>query len=83
MAGPHRAQGWAGEIRVVADDEPPAEERSQFNTAQDLSVDSRRIRAELGYQEITDPAEALRLSIVWERLQLDRERDPADAGALD
>ena len=42
-----------------------------------------RIRAELGYQEITDPAEALRLSIVWERLQLDRERDPADAGALD
>ncbi len=64
-----RAAGWGGRIRVVLDSELPEDQRPDFNCAQDLSVDSSRIRSELGYLEITDPAEALRLSIEWERAQ--------------
>jgi hypothetical protein len=38
-----------------------------FNTAQDLTVDTTRIRAELGYREVVDPGDALRETVEWER----------------
>jgi nucleoside-diphosphate-sugar epimerase len=38
-----------------------------FNTDQDLTMETSRIRAELGYREIVQPAEALRKTIAWER----------------
>src|SRR5262249_43411103 len=42
--------GWGGAIVVVPAEQMPV----PFNTAQDLTVDSTRIRAELGYREVVD-----------------------------
>jgi hypothetical protein len=41
-----------------------------FNTAQDLAVDTTRIRAELGYREVVGPDDALRQTVAWERDRL-------------
>src|SRR5678810_426529 len=60
-----RAAGWAGEVVVLADDRMPAHLRMPLDLAQDLAVDSARIRAELGYVEPTDPDEAMRRTVAW------------------
>ena len=58
--------GWKG--RLITGDGPfPAPDSSaQFNLAQDLDMDSTKIRTELGYTEIVDRKEALRRTIEWE-----------------
>jgi nucleoside-diphosphate-sugar epimerase len=66
------AVGWNGKVVAVPDEKMPA----PFNTAQDLSVDTTRIRAELGYREVIDSEEGLRKTVEWEQehlpeLQLD------------
>ena len=55
--------GWNGAIIAVPNEKMPV----PFNTAQDLCVDTTRIRVELGYQEMVDPDEALRETLAWER----------------
>ena len=66
-----RVAGWKGRVVMVAPDEVPAEER--FSHAHDFShhlvMDTRRIRAELGYREIVPHEEGLRRTIEWERAQ--------------
>ena len=41
--------------------------RSPYASSQDLSLDTARIRHELGYAEVTPREEALRRTITWER----------------
>jgi nucleoside-diphosphate-sugar epimerase len=57
------AAGWGGRVVTVPKGRLPV----PFNTDQDLTMDSSRIRAELGYREVVPPAEALRKTIAWER----------------
>jgi nucleoside-diphosphate-sugar epimerase len=61
--------GWTGELRRVPREALPEPARRRFD-ALDLSypmvTDSRRIRTELGYAEVTDAAEALRRTIADE-----------------
>jgi nucleoside-diphosphate-sugar epimerase len=60
------AVGWGGEFVAVPVGRMPV----PFNTAQDLAVDTTRIRAELGYREVVDPNDALRETVAWERTHL-------------
>jgi nucleoside-diphosphate-sugar epimerase len=58
--------GWSGEVEVVADERLPAHLRAPFAAAQDLVVDTRRVREELGWTERTSEEEALARTIEWE-----------------
>lgn len=55
---------WAGRISVIPKDKYPG--AGSF-VPQDLAVDSSKIRAELGYEEVVPLAEGLERSIAWER----------------
>jgi len=57
------AFGWGGDIVAVPGGRVPV----GYNTAQDLCLDTARIRAELGYREVMIPEEALRKAVEWQR----------------
>ncbi len=59
--------GWKGEVIALGKDETPAHLRQPYNTAQDWTVSSDRIRTELGFTEPVAIPEALRRTIEWER----------------
>lgn len=59
--------GWSGEFVVVPDDVAPAHIRIPGNLEQHWSVDTTRIRSELGYAETVPIDEAIRRTIAWER----------------
>ena len=58
--------GWKGQIAVVPSDSLPDGFQCDPNW-QDIVLDSRRIRAELGYREIVGRDEALRRTVDWQR----------------
>lgn len=62
-----RAAGWHGEVVTAPPKLLPPALQSGLDTAQDLVVDSGRLRHELGYQESVAPGEALRETVAWER----------------
>ena len=62
-----RAAGWHGEVVTAPPDLLPPALQTSLDTAQDLVVDSVRIRRELGYREGVSQAEALRETVAWER----------------
>ena len=55
--------GWAGEVATAPEGRIPV----PYHFAQDLVMDSRRIREELGFTEPVIRVEALRRTIAWER----------------
>lgn len=59
--------GWSGELYIAPDDEFPERYQDTSNTAQDLVVDSTKIRQELGFQEQHSLEAALDKTIEWER----------------
>jgi nucleoside-diphosphate-sugar epimerase len=63
IAGAH---GWSGQILVAASEMLPAHPRPQFNTEQDLVLDSTRLRNELSYSEPVTLDDALADTIAWE-----------------
>lgn len=63
------AAGWDGNVRVIPDHRLPAHLRDDLDFRQDWTVDTSRIRGELGYREIIEPEECLKRAIVWERSQ--------------
>ena len=68
---------WSGKIVVVPRGTLPEHLSSDdINTAQDIIVDTSRIRRELGYEEPIPLDEALRRSIRWEREHPPTEIDP-------
>jgi len=68
--------GWEGEVLTVPNEALPLSLRVSLDFDQDYTVDSSRIRRELGYRELVPEDEALGRTIEWER------RNPPEAGAL-
>jgi nucleoside-diphosphate-sugar epimerase len=68
-----RVHGWDGQILVAASLMLPEQLRVQFNTEQDLVLDSTRLRDELSYSEPVTLNDALADTIAWER-----QNPPAD-----
>ena len=58
--------GWDGEVVVVHREKLPPQLVSDFKTEQHLTVDTMRMREELGYRESIPQDEALRRTIEWE-----------------
>ena len=71
-----RAAGWNGRVLVLPPNQTPKHLANDMNTAQDLVVDTRRIRAELGYAEQHPPEVALHRTIEWERAHPPARIDP-------
>jgi len=74
-----RAAGWEGEVVVVPRDRLPVSLRWWGDAAmeQEWSVDTTRIRAELGYAERVPRDEALWHTVAWERANLPADFPPA------
>jgi nucleoside-diphosphate-sugar epimerase len=62
-----RAAEWHGKIIVVPDDRLPEHLKHDYDYAQDWSLDSSRLREELGYCEPTAPETAMQRSVRWQR----------------
>jgi nucleoside-diphosphate-sugar epimerase len=58
---------WSGRLVVVDDEALPESLQAGIRAEQDLTVDSTRIRAELGFAEQLTRAEALAHTVAWER----------------
>jgi nucleoside-diphosphate-sugar epimerase len=71
------AIGWKGKAVVLPEDRMPEHLRTDYDFSQDWSLDSSRIRAELGYAEPTLLEEALQRSVAWERAHPPASFDPA------
>jgi nucleoside-diphosphate-sugar epimerase len=71
------AAGWNGEVIALSTDETPAHLRQPYNTAQDWTVSSERIRTELGFTDPVAIPEALRRTIEWERTNPPSDLPPA------
>jgi nucleoside-diphosphate-sugar epimerase len=61
-----RAAGWQGEIITMPEDRLPKHLQHAYDFSQDWSLDSSRIREELGYQEITPTEVAMERTVEWE-----------------
>ncbi|HYU73481.1 MAG TPA: NAD-dependent epimerase/dehydratase family protein [Ktedonobacteraceae bacterium] len=69
------AVGWSGKIVTVPSDHLPPHLVADMDTAQDLLVDTTRIRQALGYHESINLGEALTRTIFWERANPPAEVD--------
>lgn len=58
--------GWNGEVVVLPKEKLPEKMHADFRAEQDLTVDTSRIRNELGYKEIVLMHEAIKTTIEWE-----------------
>jgi len=70
-----RAAGWSGEIVTLPEEHMPLHLKSDYDTSQHWSLDSSRIRTELGYTEPTPPDEAMRRAVAWERANPPKDFD--------
>ena len=59
--------GWKGNVIKVPNQELPEGLQHHMDMRQDWSVDSSRIRQELGYREVVPLQEAVRRTVAWER----------------
>jgi hypothetical protein len=67
---------WSGRVLTTSMHCPPPDMSSQLKLAQNLDLDSTKIRAELGYREVIDRMEALTRTINWEREHPPPQIDP-------
>ena len=58
---------WSGEVVTLPGERLPEHLRDTLNWSQDWTVDTRRLRRELGYMEEVTRAEALRRTLAWTR----------------
>ena len=72
-----QAARWKGDVIPLSTDETPAHLRQPYNTAQDWTVSSDRIRSELGFADPIPIPEALQRTIEWERANPPAELPPA------
>jgi len=61
------AMGWRGDFVVLPDDRIPVHLRMPGNADQHWTIDTARIRRELGYREPIAQDEAIRRTIEWEQ----------------
>ncbi|MBC7789377.1 MAG: NAD-dependent epimerase/dehydratase family protein [Anaerolineae bacterium] len=72
--------GWGGYFIVMSDEETPAHLRIPGNLKQHWSVDTSRIRKELGYREPVEQTECILRTVEWE---LANPPTQVDASAFD
>jgi nucleoside-diphosphate-sugar epimerase len=70
--------GWDGEVVVLPKEKLPEKMHADFRTEQDLTVDTSRIRNELGYKEMTPARDAIKATIEWELENPPANIDPED-----
>jgi nucleoside-diphosphate-sugar epimerase len=68
--------GWKGDIVSLRAGQLPPHLRIPYEPRQDLVVDTRRIRRELGFSEKLSDEEGLRRTIAWERANPSPSGDP-------
>jgi len=73
-----RAARWDGKLVALPEDKLPKHLREDYDPAQDLALDSSRIRTELGYVELLSPDDAMSRTVGWERANPPTKIDPAD-----
>lgn len=71
------AAGWHGRIVRTPAGRLPEAMRMGVDTRQDVIADTSRIRAELGYREVTPLAETYARTVAWERANPVAQDDPA------
>jgi len=83
-----KAAGWKGRVIVIPPDDLPEHLKENADFNQHLSVDTTRIRKELGYQEVVHPFEGMRRTVAWirvhppEQIDLTKFDYPAEDRAL-
>jgi nucleoside-diphosphate-sugar epimerase len=65
-----KASGWKGQLRIVREDAIPNDRSDRYDWNHHLAGETGRIRRELGYLETTDPGEAMKRSVRWERSEI-------------
>lgn len=73
------AAGWSGEVIPLGADRLPPHLRAPYQPRQDLVMDTRRFRSELGFGELLSTDEGLRRTIAWERANPPPSGDPTPA----
>lgn len=74
------ALGWKGNILLAPHPALPPHLQKPYNYQQHIVFETDKIRRELGYYELTDPDEALRLTVEWQR---DHPPGREEAGRFD
>jgi nucleoside-diphosphate-sugar epimerase len=67
---------WRGTMVFLPHDQLPAHLRAPFEPNQDLVMDTRRLRAELGFSESLAADEGLQRTIAWEQATPPESGDP-------
>ncbi len=75
-----KAASWKGRIVPLAQDSLPEHLKVPYETGQDWTLDSSRIRSELGFLEVVSPEDAMSRTLSWER---QNPPDPVDAAEFD
>jgi len=68
--------GWEDEVVALPPERLPEQLRSALDPDQPLSIDSARIRRELGYGEVVPADVALRRTVTWELAHPPEPLDP-------
>ena len=71
--------GWSGTVVSLGSDRLPAHLRPPYQPRQDLVMDTRRVRRELGFREPVSYDDGLRRTIDWERAHPPDTGDPGSA----
>ena len=71
------AAGWKGRIVELPEEQMPAHLREDYDTAQNLTLNTTHIREELGYAEPTPTMEAMARTVEWERANPRATVDPS------
>jgi nucleoside-diphosphate-sugar epimerase len=72
--------GWKGSVVTLPSERLPPHLRAPFEPGQDLVLDTRRLRTELGFSEPVSPEEGIRRTIAWER---SKQAEPGDPGPVE
>jgi nucleoside-diphosphate-sugar epimerase len=71
--------GWSGTVVPLSSERLPAHLRTPYQSRQDIVVDTRRVRQDLGFSESVPADEGLRRTIDWERAHPPETGDPGPA----
>ena len=71
-----RLTGWNGTVVPLSTDRLPPHLRAPYEPHQDLVMDTRKFRTELGYEERVSNGEGLRRTIEWEQNNPPESGDP-------
>lgn len=71
-----RLMGWTGAVIPLGQEQLPRHLHTPYEPRQHLVMDTRRIRAELGFHERVPAEEALHRTITWEKTNPPQSGDP-------